>query len=154
VTALASLGLRLNRTLKTLSLHTNSLTMVSMQILAKAVRSNTEITLKSLNVADNTKDAGKELNTLWLGALEGNGHLLELVFDIEPLSDIASRRQLRHLLVRNLVGYERARQAALAILMLHRFRRQEFSLGPLLHPIILYIAQLLWHSRGEQVWWS
>ena len=152
VASLLANGLRHNRTLETLSLQTNDITMVGMQMLAQAMRSNVDLTLHSLNVADSSEN-GFELKPLWLHALEGNGYILDLIFDINPLSDVAFRVRLHSLLARNRDGHKRARQAVLSLLILHRLRRPQFILASLLPPTILRLAQLIWRSRGDEEWW-
>ena len=88
---------------------------------------------------------------LLLGALERNGRLIHLWFDMDA-SDQDTRLRLWRLLERNLKARRRAENAALCLIACHKYRRRQCALGKLHHDTVAVIARMVWSTRHDPEW--
>ena len=88
---------------------------------------------------------------LLLGALEHNGRLIHLWFDMDA-SDQDTRLRLWRLLERNLKARRRAENAALCLIACHKFRRRQCALGHVHHETVTVIARMVWSTRHDPEW--
>ena len=148
--AAISSALMSNSSLTALSVKYNEFSAAGAIALASALRHNRG--LVSLDLGDNPNmesDARQEeASSCLLRMVEGNARLLHLSFDTVGSSSLT----LNMLLERNYKCRLAARDAALCFVACRQFRKAEFLLGTVPVPIIVTIARMVWHSRGDEEW--
>lgn len=138
--------------LSTLTVTRTNLTIAGVRPLAQALR-QPGCPLLTLHVGGNraTQVSAPDTTKVLLSALERNGRLMDLSFDMNA-SDQESRIWLHRLLERNRRSRDRARDAALCLIACRRFGPKEFPLRSLHLSTMVTIAKMVWSTRHEAEW--